>query len=70
MKNKPKTTPARVLALPLAFSTGLTHAQQDGHMMGGGWYGGWMGSYGGMWLPILLIIIVGLVVWIVINRRK
>ena len=52
-------------------ASGVSSAQNDNMMNGGGmWGGGWMGGYGGYWGPILLVAVVGVVVWAVLQRRK
>ena len=65
-----KTLTTLAVCLPSILASGVSSAQNDDMMDGGGMGGRWMGGYGGYWGPIVLVVVVGFVVWAVLQKRK
>ncbi|MDO8455328.1 MAG: hypothetical protein Q7T07_00235 [Burkholderiaceae bacterium] len=59
-----KTMFALFVAAVSLFAVGVSSAQSNNMMNGGGGSFGWMGGYGGIgWPLLLLIVVVGFVAW-------
>lgn len=62
-----KSLTTMAVGLPSILASGVSSAQNDNMMDGGGMGGSWMGGY---WGPIVLVVVVGFVVWAVLQKRK